>query len=1126
MRNCILRWLPPLLITASILPAAAGAAKWQRVAYDDAGAADKEPHLVSGSDWRFQNPGKADDDARSAAFGQRVEFDYAGLNPHAAYRVKLRFFSDGQREERVKAADVVLLSSIVLDAGQVVDREADVPATAYTSGTLSVAIENVRGPNAVVSGIELLSTDPSLLQEIALPEARLPELTPRPVTPAFGLDGKWKFSSVAPAGFQRSPPQNSWAEIAVPGEWAMQGFQVKPGTPAAYVCRFKLAEKPAGQRFKLRFSAVYSLCRAWINGVEVGRHEGGFVPFEFDVTGPIRQGANTLAVSVQSESLLDKLCCGSQYASHSLGGISRKVQLFAVPDVHLSDLKIETTFDKAFRNAVLTARLAIRNQSSRTASGSATLAIVPLENSLPVSAGPVTVDWSGLASGKSLAETVRIAVTNPSQWDNEHPRLYKLVVRLRSSADGEEIVEETFGFRQIDVRGNQLFVNGVPIKLHGVCRHEVHPLLGRSLTPPLWKRDAEIFREANCNFIRTSHYPPAEEFLEQCDRLGMFVELEAPLCWVGHGASDSFKGAPSSAAVLQRLLQANLETVQGCFNHPSVIMRSMANESAWSPLFARVHRAIQKVDATRPCTFHDQCWDGYNNGGSRQMPIAVIHYPGLGGPAHCASESRPVHFGEYCHLESYNRRELATDPGLRDLWGQGLELMWGKMRAAPGCLGGSIWAAIDDTFFLPDGETVGYGAWGPIDGWRRRKPEFWHVKKAYSPLRIDTACVPLPPAGKPLRLEVENRHDFSDLKEVRFEWRLGKHSGQVTSAAPPGGKAMLEIPLPNGDVTGKLLEVRAISPRGFLEDVWQIAIGVDPRVAPTIAATASGEVGLAEGSGGYVISVGHRTFGVANYDGTLIAYRKVGKRSLIAGPELLLLPANDDQCGGMQMSGAEREIPFSSSPCHDWQATSVTARAIDSGVKVRVEGEYAEAKGFYEMVFAKTGVVSIHYRFTVTEKGRCDPRQIGLVFTLPGNCRTLSWRRKAYWSAYPDDHIGRAEGTAEAFAKNVPLCGFAGPRMEPKWSWSQDANRYGSNDFRSTKMNVIEAALLSADGNGVRVLSDGTQHVRAWVDGDCVRLLVADYANEGLPPFFSEYVVPRRPLRSGSTVEGTVRLVP
>ena len=131
---------------------------------------------------------------------------------------------------------------------------------------------------------------------------------------------------------------------------------------------------------------------------------------------------------------------------------------------------------------------------------------------------------------------------NPAKWDNEHPRLYKLVIEAKDSAGNAEIVEETFGFRQVEVRGNQVFINGRPIKIHGVCRHEVHPLLGRALNAELWKKDAEIFREGNCNFIRTSHYPPAEEFLDQCDRLGLFVELEAPLCWVGHGASDDFKG--------------------------------------------------------------------------------------------------------------------------------------------------------------------------------------------------------------------------------------------------------------------------------------------------------------------------------------------------------------------------------------------------------------------------------------------------------------------------------------------------------------------------------------------------------------------------------------------------------
>jgi beta-galactosidase len=1119
----ILSWLPVLLTSLCMIPSASGA-QWNRVAYDDAGIAEKEPHLISGSDWRFENPGDADETARTAVFGGRVEFGYVGLNPRAAYKVKLRFFSDGPRQERVKAGEAVLLDSVALENGKVVEREAELPPAAYAGGNVTLAIETVRGPNAVISAIEILSTDSSALKAVAMPEAPLPLLTPRPAVAPLELSGTWKFSSVATEGFEKSPPPDSWANIAVPGEWVVQGFHVKPETPAAYSRAFTLAEKPAGQRFKLRFSAVYSLCRAWINGVEVGRHEGGFVPFEFDVTDAIRAGVNTLAVSVQSESLCDQLSCASQYACHPLGGISRKVQLFSLPQVHISDLKIETTFGEKFRDVTLTAKLAIRNQSASVSAGSATVAIVPLDVSTPADAAPVAVKWDRLAPGKTLAESVQIAVKNPSKWDNEHPRLYKLVVTLRSPAGSDEVVEQTFGFRQIEVRGNRVLLNGTPIKIHGVCRHEVHPLLGRALTPELWRKDAEIFREGNCNFIRTSHYPPAEEFLDQCDRLGLLVELEAPLCWVGHGASDHFKQSPSSDAIFQRLALANLETVQGYPNHPSVIMRSLANESTWSPLFARVHRAIQKADATRPCTFHDQCWGDANNGGSRQMPIAVIHYPGFEGPSRCAGESRPVHFGEYCHLESYNRRELATDPGLRDLWGQGLDAMWNKMRTAPGCFGGSIWSAIDDTFFLPGGETVGYGTWGPIDGWRRPKPEFWHMKKAYSPLRLRAMCVPIPAAGKPLRLEVENRHDFTDLRELQFEWRLGHHSGKVAAAAAPGSKATLEIPLPDGDVKGKLLEIRAVSPRGFVEDDWQVALGVDPRVAPPIGPSATGDVDLSEGSAAYVIKVGNCWFSVGNYTGTLMSYRYPGKRSLLDGPDLLLLPASDDQCGGMQMSGPEHDIPFASSPCHDWQATSVTARATDAGVKIRVEGKYAEAGGFYEMTFAKTGVVSIHYRFTVTEKGKCDPRQIGLVFTLPGDCRTLSWRRKADWNAYPDDHIGRPQGTAEAFAKNVPLCGFAGPRTQPTWSWSRDANRYGSNDFRSTKTNVFEAALLSADGRGVRVLSDGTQHVRAWVEGEHIRLLVADYANEGLPLCFCEYTVPRRPLQSGSTVEGTVRL--
>jgi beta-galactosidase len=1102
----------------------ARAAEYVRVAYDDAGAAEKQPHLTAGSDWRFVNPGAATESERTAAFGECVEFRYAGLNPKAAYKVKLRFFSDGPREERIWLGRKVAVESAVLESGKETEREIEIPPEAYTSGKLTLSIEKIGGPNVVVSEIEVFSTDPAALGAIPLPEPELPLLTPRPITAPFELGGAWKFSPSAPVGFEKAAAHDDWAGIQVPSEWVMQGFKVVPNTPAAYFRTFEFSSKPAGQRFKLRFSAVYSLCRVWLNGIEVGGHEGGFVPFEFDVTDALKPGANTLAVSVQSESPMDKLSCGSQYASHPLGGITRKVQLFSVPEVHVSDLKIETTFDKTYHNATLTARLAIRNQSDHVSSGSTTLAVVPVANSNKADVAPVAVKWGGLAPGETRIETATLSVNNPAKWDNEHPHLYKLVITAKDAAGSQGVVEEKFGFRQIEVHGNQVLVNGTPIKIHGVCRHEVHPLLGRALNSELWKKDAEIFREGNCNFIRTSHYPPAEEFIDECDRLGLFVELESPLCWVGHGASDNFKGIPSGEPIFERLARANLETVQGYPNHPSVIMRSMANESSWSTLFARVHKAIRKADPTRPCTFHDQCWDNFNNGGSKEMPIAVIHYPGLEGPARCIEESRPVHFGEYCHLESYNRRELATDPGLRDLWGQGLDLMWGKMRTATGCFGGSIWAAIDDTFFLPSGETVGYGTWGPIDGWRRTKPEFWHMKKAYSPLRISATSVPVPAAGKPVRLEVENRHDFTDLSELRFDWKIGEHSGAVAASAQPGSIGILEIPVGEGDFAGKLLEIRALSPRGFVEDVWQVALGDDPRIAPPVFPKKPGVVKLKKVSGSFVVHGVEYTVNVDQKTGMMKAIGKNGKSSILTGPELMLLPANDDSCGGNQMLGMEQEVALSIDACHDWKATAVTAQETGTGVEIRIEGSYTEAKGFYNLSFSDDGMLSVHYAFVVTEQGKCNPRQIGVVFGLPAECQTISWRRKAFWSSYPDDHIGRPKGAAAAFEKGLSHSGLAGPRVEPNWSWSRDVGKYGSNDFRSTKMNVIEAALLSSAGNGVRMLSDGSQHVRCWVDGECVRILAANYANEGAPPFFSEHVMPHHPLHAGSPVESTVQM--
>ena len=165
------------------------------------------------------------------------------------------------------------------------------------------------------------------------------------------LSGQWKFNPRMCAGGEAVSKEEAlaWADIQAPGEWVMQGFSTTPDRPAAYFRTFALDENHAIRRWKLRFSAVYSLCQVWVNGVAVGAHEGGFVPFECDITSAIHPEENTLCLSVQSESQLDRLSCGSQYAGHPLGGITRKVQVFSVPVVHVAALKIETVFDSDFR---------------------------------------------------------------------------------------------------------------------------------------------------------------------------------------------------------------------------------------------------------------------------------------------------------------------------------------------------------------------------------------------------------------------------------------------------------------------------------------------------------------------------------------------------------------------------------------------------------------------------------------------------------------------------------------------------------------------------------------------------------------------------------------------------------
>ena len=398
-------------------------------------------------------------------------------------------------------------------------------------------------------------------------------------------------------------------------------------------------------------------------------------------------------------------------------------------------------------------------------------------------------------------------------------------MELRRGSTTLERIERNIGFRNIEVRGRQLYVNGQRVKLAGACHHEIDPLTGRADTARHAETDVRLLKEANLNYIRTSHYPPNAELLDAADRLGMYVEVEAPFCWVG--------GALDNPTNLFATLTPTSAMVDYHHSHPSVIVWSLANESHFNLQFLASARMVKELDPTRPTTFNH---DLASSPLARVTDIANIHYPSMPYDDVLKDDPRPLFLGEYFFPVCHEQTDVAIDPGLRELWGQGsaepdsafgraCALDYDKPPLKPGIkpggwsyiahsdrvIGGAIWASHDDAFYLSATNHAGYawhhGFWGLIDSWRRPKPEWWLARHIFSPVWLETRHVPFTPGQKSVRVPVENRYAFTDFSELKFTWSLNGHKGRLKPRLAPGAKGELEFPLPPGTAEGDTLLV-------------------------------------------------------------------------------------------------------------------------------------------------------------------------------------------------------------------------------------------------------------------------------------------------------------------------------
>lgn len=913
-----------------------------------------------------------------------------------------------------------------------------------------------------------------------------PIIAPIPVSvaglthPVIPLNGVWKFTLTPPVDFwQNTVDYSKWSDIKVPGEPWMQGFEIKRDVEYPYKKMIHIPADFVGKRVLLQFDGVYSKGRVWVNGQFAGEHYGGFTRWNLDITSLVTAGEDAV-ITVGVMDITKDPSFASGYASryfttnfdHFIGGILRNVRLMALPQNYISRLHFQTDLDDAFQNASLVVNAAVKFNSTDPSYLKLSL-FDPTGKEVALSA-----DRIDLSSTKSES-AISIPITAPLKWDSEHPNLYTLKAELYENGIVIEKLQKKVGFREIKLDGNRLLVNGSEVKLRGGCRHSIHPLAGRAYIEGIDEQDILLYKNANINYIRTSHYPTTEEFLDLCDRYGMYVEEEMAICWIDHFAADGkLNNLASDASVLPYFMTQISDALERDKSHPSILIWSLGNENTkWGTNFETERNYARIQDSTRPLkTGHNAYGGGWNT--DQYLDVDSYHYPSWN--SNFNKTGKPYLFDEYSHVLCYfdNGSAGERDPGTRNFWGESLKRFWDKIEVSNGTIGGAIWGTIDDVFLGPNA-TNGYGQWGIFDGWRRPKPEYYLTKKAYSPICIKDSAVVFPGENAALSIPIRNRFNHTNFNELTIKWAVGTEKGSIAMNLAPHQNGMLIIPARRWN-TNEILNLT------FNSKVGEFAMTVDEYNLPLTAKT----IQLPSLSGlpnniietDKLITISGQNVEIV-FDkllGYITSGKMKGEEIIKNGPHLNL-------------------TPFA---LGKYSVTNVTTEKTADAVIIKVLGKYDTVGFNYILSIAKNGQMAVDYSISNPPTATGSYDEVGICFVLNKSIDRLDWDRKGLWSVYPADHIGRTTGSALKTSQAKDLV----YREKPTWSWSSDMKDfhqrtknhegYGmTNDFRSSKEAIYYAqAVNSSTSNTLKVESNGKAHT-VRMDLNTILPIITDERN-------------------------------
>lgn len=499
----------------------------------------------------------------------------------------------------------------------------------------------------------------------------------------LSMEGMWKFHFVKdhnkrPLDFYRTNyDDTAWKDFPVPGIFELNGYgdatyknigyawstQFDNNPPyvdetnnytGSYRKTFMLPAEWKGKEVYFHVGSATSNLMLWVNGKYVGYSEDSKVAAEFNITKYLRQGKNLIAMQVM------RWCDGSYFEDQDfwrLTGIAREVYLYARPQQHIADVRLNASLTQDFKDGKLDYEVTL---AKKTGVSSVSISLK---------------DQQGKEIASATGTKGSIDVQKVKAWTAETPNLYQVFITLKDNNKVIEVIPLRVGFRNVEVKNAQLLVNGKPVLIKGANRHEMDPDGGYVVSVERMIEDIKIMKQLNINAVRTCHYPDDPRWYDLCDEYGLYVTAEANL--ESHGMGYEEASLAKHEEFLQTHIERNEANVKTFYNHPSIIVWSLGNEAGYGINFDKAYEWVKAQDSSRPVQYERAELYGKTD---IHCPM-YLDYKGCEDYCKNKQYSKPLIQCEYAHA-------MGNSMG-------GFKEYWDLVRKYPNYQGGYIWDFVD-----------------------------------------------------------------------------------------------------------------------------------------------------------------------------------------------------------------------------------------------------------------------------------------------------------------------------------------------------------------------------------------------------------------------------------------------